>query len=75
VTAFVNTDKGLKVECWEIGDYLPTNSNADGTMRATSLAGNIEITLFSFAPSVTLFSFDHPDGPQANAIDFRAQPK
>lgn len=74
VTAFINTDEGLQIECWEIGDYLPTKNNAESSMRATSLAGNIAITLFSFAPSVTLFSFDHPDGPQANAVDFRAQP-
>ena len=25
VTAFLNTDEGLKVECWEIGDLLPQN--------------------------------------------------
>ncbi|KAF2624093.1 hypothetical protein BU25DRAFT_451013 [Macroventuria anomochaeta] len=74
VTAFVNTDEGLKVQCWELGDFLPSNNNAGGIMRATSLAGNLAITLYSFAPSVTLFSLDHRDGPQTNAVDFRAQP-
>jgi len=71
VTAFVNTDKELKVECWAIGDFLPENVAKDG-VRATTL-GNVEITLFSFAPSATIFSFgtsavaNHP-------IDFRSRP-
>lgn len=77
VTAFVNTDEGLKVQCWEIGDFLPDSKakragGSKGAMRATRLAGNIQITLFSFAPSVTLFSFDADI--HSNAIDFRAKP-
>lgn len=75
VTAFVNTNEGLKVQCWEIGDFLPESkaSGSKGAMRATRLAGNIQITLFSFSPSVTLFSFDA--NVHSNAIDFRAKPK
>ncbi|KAK4501661.1 hypothetical protein PRZ48_007470 [Zasmidium cellare] len=65
VTASVNTDDGLKVQCWEIGGASP--------VRATTLAGNIEITLFSFSPSVTLFSFDKDD-VTSSAVDFRAKP-
>ncbi|MCJ1405851.1 hypothetical protein MMC11_009081 [Xylographa trunciseda] len=57
VTAFVNTDKGLKVECWEIGDLLPKN----------------QITLFSFASFVTIFSFGASE-VHSNAVDFRAKP-
>jgi hypothetical protein len=79
VTAFVNTDDGLKVECWEIGDLLPQNhvipaNGLKGNVRRTTLLGNIEITLFSFAPSVTLFSFGAA-GVHENAIDFRSKPK
>jgi len=79
VTAFVNTDEGLKVECWQIGDLLPKNqvTRADGskgTVSQRTLAGNIAITLFSFAPSVTIFSFG-ATGIHSNAIDFRAKPK
>lgn len=77
VTAFINTDKGLKVECWAIGDLLPQNqvTRADGskgTVRRKML-GNLSITLFSFAPSVTIFSFG-ATGVHSNAIDFRAKP-
>ena len=79
VTAFVNTDEGLKVQCWELGDLLPQNqiTRADGskgTVSGRRMAGNMEITLFSFAPSVTLFSFG-ATGMHSNAIDFRAKPK
>lgn len=79
MTAFVNTDEGLKVQCWEIGDLLPQThiTRADGskgTAREMTLAGNIEISLFSFSPSVTLFSFG-AEGLHSNAIDFRNQPK
>ncbi|MCJ1433325.1 hypothetical protein MMC27_002685 [Xylographa pallens] len=78
VTAFVNTDEGLKVECWEIGDLLPKNqiTRADGskgTISQRKMEGNIQITLFSFAPSVTIFSFG-ASGMHSNAIDFRAKP-
>lgn len=78
VTAFINTDKGLKVECWSIGDLLPQNqvTRADGskgTVRRKKMIGNISITLFSFSPSVTLFSFG-ATGVHSNAIDFRAKP-
>ena len=79
VTAFINTDKGLKVECWAIGDLLPQTqvTRADGskgTVRRKKMVGNISITLFSFAPSVTIFSFG-ATGVHSNAIDFRAKPK
>lgn len=78
VTAFINTDKGLKVECWSIGDLLPQNqvTRADGskgTVRRKKMVGNISISLFSFSPSVTLFSFG-ATGVHSNAIDFRAYP-
>jgi len=78
VTAFVNTDEGLKVQCWEIGDFLPSTqvTRADGskgTVRQQKMAGNIQITLFSFAPSVTIFSFG-TDEVHENAVDFRAKP-
>jgi len=78
VTAFINTDKGLKVECWSIGDLLPQNqvTRADGskgTVRRKKMVGNISISLFSFSPSVTLFSFG-ATGVHSNAIDFRAKP-
>lgn len=78
VTAFINTDEGLKVECWEIGDLLPQNQvtredGSKGTVNSWTLAGNLEITLFSFAPSVTIFSFG-ASGMHSNAIDFRAKP-
>lgn len=79
VTAFINTDEGLKVQCWEIGDLLPSSqvTRADGskgTVQQTKLAGNIEITLFSFAPSVTIFTFG-TDEVHENAVDFKARPK
>lgn len=79
VTAFINTDEGLKVECWEIGDLLPEDQvtpahGLKGIFRRTNIAGNIAITLFSFSPSVTIFSFD-VTGVHENAIDFRAKPK
>ena len=80
VTAFVNTDEGLKVECWEIDDLLPQNevvTRADGskgTISRRNMAGNIAITLFSFSPSVTIFSFG-ATGIHSNAVDFRAKPK
>ncbi|MCJ1393980.1 hypothetical protein MMC18_006857 [Xylographa bjoerkii] len=78
VTAFVNTDKGLKVECWEIGDLLPKNQvmradGSKGTISQRKMAGNIQITLFSFAPSVTIFSFGASE-MHSNAVDFRAKP-
>ena len=79
VTAFVNTDDGLKVQCWEIGNLLPQTqvSRADGskgTVRQKVMSGNMAVTLFSFSPSVTLFSFGAA-GVHSNAIDFRAKPK
>lgn len=79
VTAFVNTDDGLKVQCWQIGDLLPNDvvtpaNGLNGNVRRTNLAGNIAITLFSFAPSVTIFSFG-VDEVHENAVDFRAKPK
>jgi len=79
VTAFVNTDDGLKVECWEIGDLLPESqiTRADGskgTVRRKNMASLIGgINLFSFAPSVTIFSFG-ATGVHSNAVDFRAKP-
>jgi len=79
VTAFVNTEDGLKVECWEIGDLLPQSqvTRADGskgTVRRKKMANLIGgITLFSFAPSVTIFSFG-ATGVHSNAVDFRAKP-
>ncbi|MCJ1421672.1 hypothetical protein MMC32_008038 [Xylographa parallela] len=78
VTAFVNTDEGLKVECWEIGDLLPKNQvmradGSKGTISQKKMAGNIQITLFSFAPSVTIFSFGASE-MHSNAVDFRAKP-
>jgi len=79
VTAFINTDEGLKIECWEIGDLLPEDqvtpaNGLKGTVRRTNIAGNIGITLFSFSPSVTIFSFG-ATGVHDNAIDFRAKSK
>jgi len=79
VTAFVNTDDGLKVECWEIGDLLPQSqiTRADGskgTVHRKNMASLIGgITLFSFAPSVTIFSFG-ATGVHNNAVDFRSRP-
>ena len=78
VTAFINTDKGLKVECWGIGDLLPQNqvTRTDGSKGAVrrKMLGNISITLFSFSPSITIFSFG-ATGAYSNAINFRAKPK
>ena len=79
VTAFVYTDEGLKVQCWEIGDLLPQNqiTRADGskgTMSRRKMAGNVDVTLFSFLPSTSIFSFG-ATGMHSNAIDFSKAPK
>ncbi len=78
VTAFVNTDEGLKVECWEIGGLTSQNQatrarGSKGIVGQTML-GNVEINLFRFEPSFTLFSFGANE-VQSTAVDFRAQPK
>lgn len=79
VTAFLNTDEGLQVQCWEIGDLLPQSKitredGSKGSFSQKRLLGNIDITLFSFAPSVTIFSFGTSE-VHSNAVDFRAKPK
>lgn len=78
VTAFINTEEGIKVECWEIGDFLPDNQvtrkdGSKGTVRKQRMLGDISITLFSFAPSVTLFQFGTSE-VHSNAVDFRSKP-
>jgi hypothetical protein len=81
VTAFVNTDKGLKVECWEIGDLMPDVhvTRADGStgvvrqMKMDS-TGEFITNLFSFPPASLLFRFG-TSGVHSNGIDFKAKPK
>jgi hypothetical protein len=75
VTAFVNTDEGLKVQCWEIGDYLPETKHAKGSVRAVSLSNKADITLYSFKPSATLFSTDQTGGLKTSGVDFRSGAK
>jgi hypothetical protein len=66
VTAFVNTEKGLKVECWEVGDLLPDTSSA----RRIQLARRMSVNIYTFPPSSNIYS----TGVHTNAIDFRQQP-
>lgn len=70
VTAFVNTENGIEVECWEIGDLLP-QSRSDG-VRALSLNAPDDVTLYSFAPSTTIFDLG---SMSASSNDFRKGPK
>ena len=77
--AFVNTDQGLKVECWGIVDLLPQNevtraAGSKGTISRRKMAGYIGVTLFSFPPSVTIFS-SGATGMHSNAVDFTAKPE
>jgi len=74
VTAFVNTDEGLKVECWEIESLLPPDhSESNGLVRQKDMGSNMRITLFSFAPAVNIFSFG-TSSIHANAVDFSKKP-
>jgi len=59
VTAFINSDDGLKVECWEIGDLLPHNQRprtdaSKGTVRQTSISFT-DALLVSFPPAMLIF--------------------
>jgi len=59
VTAFINSDDGLKVECWEIGDLLPQSRRfrpdiSDGTVRQTSISFT-DALLVSFPPAMLIF--------------------
>jgi hypothetical protein len=67
VTAFVNTENGLRVECWEIGDLLPENGSG---ARQLSLAGKMRVNIYTFPPSSRIYS----SGVHTNGIDMRAKP-
>ena len=72
MTAFVKTDEGLKVQCWEIGDYLPEAKHAKGSVRAVSLSNRADVTLYSFDPSSTIISTDHTGNLKTSAVDFNS---
>jgi hypothetical protein len=68
VTAFVNTEDGLRVQCWEIGDLLPRNG--DENARAVSLGGSFSVTLLTFLPSVSIIK----PGGGGTGIDLSMRP-
>jgi len=75
VTAFINTDNGMKVECWEIGDLIPRNQitrpdGSTGTVRHMNLESHMRVGIYTFPPSAEIYSVDMHD----NAVDFRSKP-
>ena len=83
VTAFINTEEGMKVECWEIGGLLPHNqvTRADGseaTVRQKNEALSrsvmpsytpVDTVIHCFPPNTQLLKIDL-NGVHSNVIDF-----
>ncbi|MCJ1334971.1 hypothetical protein MMC09_000237, partial [Bachmanniomyces sp. S44760] len=82
VTAFVNTDDGLRVECWEISDLLesvpskPRHCDSKGMPRRTQMGvgeGGISgIDIVTWPSSATLYP--PPPSHVGTAIDFSGKP-
>jgi hypothetical protein len=72
VTAFINTDEGMKVECWEIEDLLPSD-RSKGAVRGLQMAGRFSVTLFTFPPSFDIIR-NGETGAHKDTVDFRSKP-
>ncbi|KAF2277091.1 uncharacterized protein EI97DRAFT_457813 [Westerdykella ornata] len=64
VTAFINTDNGIQVECWEIGDILPDSRGVPHGLRMAASLESFDIMMW---PSHgTIYSPDR--GSEAGSI-------